>query len=267
MAWEAAARRANPSAKVKGDPESREFGVFFPGSYDGPFVAVLGSQRVVLKAVGARPARGVSREGRVEYAGAYEEVDSLHVSGAGQSEEFLLLRSASAPVVFEYEVVETEGVSGIEVREGAVRFMPAAPDVGGPFHSVGSGALEIAKPWVVDAWATDPHQRCGGRSCAAVPGSGRSQASPACRCDRSHLSAPGRSGVHRGGVDDLGRVEFTATLLPTGKVLIAGGYTNSSGGTNRAELFDPASGTFTATANMTLARRATRRRCCRAAGS
>ena len=42
----------------------------------------------------------------------------------------------------------------------------------------------------------------------------------------------------------------TATLLPTGKVLIAGGLTglNSNTTTNTAELFDPASGTFTALA-------------------
>ena len=83
MAWEAAARRADSSAKVKGDPESRQFSVFFPGSYDGPFVAILGSQRVVLKAVGARPARGVSREGRVEYAGAYRRGRQSARAGGG----------------------------------------------------------------------------------------------------------------------------------------------------------------------------------------
>jgi hypothetical protein len=47
------------------------------------------------------------------------------------------------------------------------------------------------------------------------------------------------------------RVYDSATLLPSGKVLIAGG--NSTGGTstvlNTAELFDPASGTFTLTSN------------------
>src|SRR5438093_1915189 len=42
--------------------------------------------------------------------------------------------------------------------------------------------------------------------------------------------------------------QHTATLLPNGKVLIAGGETGN-GTTNIAELFDPASGTFTAVAN------------------
>jgi hypothetical protein len=44
-----------------------------------------------------------------------------------------------------------------------------------------------------------------------------------------------------------------ATLLPNGKVLIAGGY-NSTGPLSSAELYDPASGTFTASAPMTSAR-------------
>ncbi|HEY7335911.1 MAG TPA: kelch repeat-containing protein [Bryobacteraceae bacterium] len=52
------------------------------------------------------------------------------------------------------------------------------------------------------------------------------------------------------------RQGHTATLLPNGKVLIAGGYANAPGfGTwNTAELYDPASGTFTLAGNMTAAR-------------
>jgi hypothetical protein len=57
------------------------------------------------------------------------------------------------------------------------------------------------------------------------------------------------------------RDSATATLLPSGKVLIAGGYTLGPPGheynykaLNTAELYDPASGTFTALPNMTLDR-------------
>ena len=50
-----------------------------------------------------------------------------------------------------------------------------------------------------------------------------------------------------------GRVSHTATLLTNGKVLVAGG-SNNSGNLATAELFDPATGTFTAIGTMTTAR-------------
>jgi hypothetical protein len=47
----------------------------------------------------------------------------------------------------------------------------------------------------------------------------------------------------------VGRIEHTATLLPNGRVLVAGG--NNNGTLATTELFDPLNGTFTAAANMT----------------
>ena len=38
------------------------------------------------------------------------------------------------------------------------------------------------------------------------------------------------------------RSEYTATLLPNGKVLVVGGYTSDSRSLSSAELYDPASG-------------------------
>ena len=43
--------------------------------------------------------------------------------------------------------------------------------------------------------------------------------------------------------------DHTATLLPNGKVLVAGGY-NGSAVLSSAELYDPATGTWTATGSL-----------------
>ena len=46
----------------------------------------------------------------------------------------------------------------------------------------------------------------------------------------------------------------TATLLPNGKVLVAGGDGDSSGCLSSAELYDPASGLWSSTGNLATAR-------------
>lgn len=52
----------------------------------------------------------------------------------------------------------------------------------------------------------------------------------------------------------LSRAAHTSTLLPDGKVLIAGGFANGEGSLASAELFDPAGETFSSTSNMNMSR-------------
>jgi large repetitive protein len=56
------------------------------------------------------------------------------------------------------------------------------------------------------------------------------------------------------GSMSIGRFNNTSTLLPNGKVLVAGGLGTLYTALNRAELYDPASGTWTATGSMLTAR-------------
>ena len=76
----------------------------------------------------------------------------------------------------------------------------------------------------------------------------------------SSLSRARNSTIRRAG---LGRrpaaspphaLFHTATLLPNGKVLVAGGYDGNSVALASAELYDPASGTWTATGSLATAR-------------
>ena len=50
------------------------------------------------------------------------------------------------------------------------------------------------------------------------------------------------------------RIAHTATLLPNGMVLVAGGFDNAGNALHSAELYDPASGTWTVTGSLNTAR-------------
>ena len=128
--------------------------MFYPQSYDEPFIAQLGSQRVVLRALAARGAAAEIDAGRVSFRDVYDAVDSVQVASHGRSEEFLLLRSEAAPKTYEYEIVETEGVSRVVLQDGAVHFLRTGEpeksiDAAGGFGP--APVLRIERPWLIDA--------------------------------------------------------------------------------------------------------------------
>jgi hypothetical protein len=65
---------------------------------------------------------------------------------------------------------------------------------------------------------------------------------------------PGTGRFSATGSMTQGRAYHTATLLASGKVLIAGGYGGGTTPVSSAELYDPASGTFSATGSMSTPR-------------
>src|SRR5690349_219032 len=71
------------------------------------------------------------------------------------------------------------------------------------------------------------------------------------------LVLPGLAGAQTftaTGSMSVARDSHTATLLPSGKVLIAGGEDSTGTPLASAELYDPATGTFSSTGSMTTAR-------------
>jgi hypothetical protein len=73
---------------------------------------------------------------------------------------------------------------------------------------------------------------------------------PRARNCTTRRAGPGRP---RGSLDTA-RQDHTATLLPNGIVVVAGGHDSNGNTSASAELYDPASGTWTATGSLNTAR-------------
>src|SRR5438093_7969856 len=148
----------------------------------------------------------------------------MHEVSSGHSEEFLFLQNECAPREFAYELSELSAGTRVELMKGEVRFT----------NKAGHG-VKIEAPWLIEAngarradavhWELDPVQSGSG------PQRLRLVVAKGLRypvvIDPS-WTATGSMGT--------GREAHTATLLPNGKVLVAGGGSFP----NRAELYDPA---------------------------
>ncbi|MEO8036712.1 MAG: kelch repeat-containing protein, partial [Acidobacteriota bacterium] len=228
--------------------------VLYPDSYDGTFVAELGEQRIALRAVGARFSAALVSNGKIFYSGPHDSVEVIEVPGTGRSEELLVLHTARAPRVFEYEIVERRGVAGMTVSNGAIRFvpdveLPAVAQIASGRFTTPPRSLQIDRPWVIDA--------VGRRSETAaqwtiVEAEGQA-AKLRLTIDADSLVYPlvVDPSFSATGTMTTARVNHTATLLPNGKVLIAGGGSGAGASLNTAELYDPATGTFALTGTMT----------------
>ena len=181
-----------------------------------------GPVTLTLRSLGARQVEGAAMERAMVFSGAYPHADSIMVLEPDRVEEFILLRDERAPRRFEYalEVVRGRGVvrqleHTVEVLDAAgnawIRLAPLyLEDAAGTRHAV-SGRLEGAR-LVVEV----------------PPGVTRFPA----------LLDPGWVSTNKMA---KARSYHAAVLLNSGQVLVAGG------GHTTAELFDPSTGTWTAT--------------------
>ena len=240
-----------PAAMASHNAPDRSLQVTWPRVYSEPLVAELGEQRVVLRAMNAREARAEESNGKLIYQGPYVSVDAVEIPRWGRSEELLLLRDRKAPLIYDYEIVEMRGVVAPVIDGGAVRFLPPADtasvaQIASGHFTPATSTLQIDRPWVVDAMGhrSDSHAHW------ALVGGGRDPRILRLTVNGEDLSYPllvDPSFSNTGG-PAISRQGHTATLLPDGKVLIAGG---SSGAVlQSAELYDPSTGTFTQTGNL-----------------
>src|SRR5262249_24071898 len=212
-----------------------------PARYGEPFIVESEGIRVAVRALGGTDAAARIDNGQVIYRQAYPETDSVHAVGSGRSEEFLFLQSECAPREFAYEISELSAGTHVELVQGEVFFT-----------NKGGHGVKIEAPWLVEAngarrtdavhWELDQTQRGSGpRRLRLVVAAGLRY--PA-MIDPS-WTATGSMGT--------ARAQHTATLLPNGEVLVAGGFDGTSF-VSSAELYDPAAGTWTATGSMGTAR-------------
>src|SRR6266567_7883503 len=214
---------------------------FYPARYGKPFVVEGEGVRVAVRPVGGTDVAAQIDNGQVIYRQAYPETDSVHVVSAGHSEEFLYLQNECAPREFAYELSEVSAGTRVELVKGEVRFT----------NEAGQG-VKIEAPWLIEArgarradavhWELDPAQsRSGSQRLRLVVAAG--------------LRYPlfiDPSWVTTGSLATA-RDSHTATLLPSGKGLVAGGR-NSGGKLSSAELYDPVAGTWSSTGRLDHAR-------------
>ena len=235
-AWLAMARRQGASGGMK-------LASFYPERYGEAFVVEGEGVRVAVRPVGGSDVGAQIENGQVIYREAYPETNSVHVVGGGRSEEFLYLQSECAPREFAYEISEVSAGTRVELVNGEVHFTDKA----------GRG-VKIEAPWVIEAngalrtdavhWELDAAQSAGGQQ--------RLRLLVAAGLRYPLVIDPSWTATGRMGT---ARDQHTATLLPNGKVLVAGGKSNSSrssdhGFLSSAEVYDPATGSWSSTGNL-----------------
>jgi hypothetical protein len=213
---------------------------------------------VALEDASDAPAR--LADGYLVYRAAHASGATLLLRAVPEGvEDYLSFEERPRAATVTYSVRLDERLRGLRLVENTLELLDAG----------GAPRLRIAPPYVVGADGERRDAVLAVEGCAfersAAPPWGRPIVEPG--SDRCRVRVSWRdAGLAYPAVLDprwttttnamtAARQGHTATLLPNGRVLVAGGATTGTTAIATAELFDPATGTWAATASMTGARR------------
>lgn len=211
---------------------------------------------------GASEAEAEIVDGQVVYrkAAAFGTADLVHRPSAEGTEDFILFDESPGEESLVYEMALSANVAGLRLVENTLELI----DEGG------APRLRVAPPYVIGADGQRHDATLSVKGCAfdtnpAAPWGRKPIAPGASECEVE--VAWGERGVSYPAIVDptwtttgamkSARYRHTATLLDTGKVLVAGGMSGTDYPTyrNSADLYDPETGTWASTGSMTGARR------------
>jgi hypothetical protein len=196
-----------PAVTASLSPEPGETVVTLPERGDGATTVGCGAWQVRCRPCGARATLGLDESGDRVYRAAWTATDVLYAPRRRGSEEFLLLRDASAPSHFAYDLDFAPGLRA-RLEHGAVVFAAGGAD-----------QLAIAAPTVIDAagqhgalahWELMPRAGGAGLVLAVDPG-----------LTYPVLVDPSWTAV---GTMVTARGYHSISVLPSGTVLAVGGY-------------------------------------------
>ena len=209
---------------------------------------------------GARAVDADSADGYAIYRGAHDSgATVLHRILPVGNEDFLSFEQAPKSPEVAYRVRLVHGVSGLRLVANTLEMI----DEGG------APRLRVAPPYIVGADGERTDAVLAVEGCAvmrdASPPWDHPVTSPGAAACTVRVSWPGEKVRYPALLDPtwtttgsmtVARQEHTALLLSTGKVLVAGGRSNSgTTGLATAELYDRTTGTWAATGSMTGGRR------------
>src|SRR5437870_1961798 len=204
-AWLAMARRQGKSGGM-------DLASFYPARYGEPFVVESKGVRVAVRPVGGTNVAAQIDNDQVIYREAYPETASTHMVGAGRSEELLFLQSKCAPREFAYEISELSAGTRVELVKGEVRFT----------NKAGQG-VKIEAPWLIEANGALRADAVHWELDTAKSGSGPQRLRLVVAAGLRYPVVIDPSWTATGSLGTA-RYQHTTTVLPSGKVLVAGGF-------------------------------------------